>query len=54
MARGEKYFLSYEGRAMKGEIRVKRDKGRVEGGEAIEMLREKSGTKIRYRREGEK
>jgi len=26
----------------------------VEGGEAIEMLREKSGIKIRYRREGEK
>jgi hypothetical protein len=26
----------------------------VEGGEAIEMLREKSGIKIRYRRDGEK
>ncbi len=39
---------------MKGEIRVKRDNGRVKGWKAIEMLREKSGTKIRYRREGEK
>ncbi len=54
VARGGKYFLSYEGRAMKGEIWVERDKKRVEGGEAIEMLREKSGIKIRYRREGEK
>ncbi len=26
----------------------------MEGGEAIEMLREKSGIKIRYRRDGEK
>jgi hypothetical protein len=41
VARGEKYFLSYEGRAMKGEIRVKRDNGRVAGRKAIEMLKEK-------------
>jgi hypothetical protein len=54
VARGGKYFLSYEGRAMKGEIWVERDKGRLEGGEAIEMLREKSGFKIRHRRDGEK
>ncbi len=40
---------------MKGEICVEKDEERVEGGgEAIEMLREKSGIKIRYRREGEK
>jgi hypothetical protein len=39
---------------MKEEIVVERDKGRVEGGEAIKMLREKSGTKIRYWREGKK
>jgi hypothetical protein len=32
VARGGKYFLSYEGRAMKGEIWVERDKGRVERG----------------------
>ncbi len=39
---------------MKEEIWVERDKGRVEEGEAIEMPREKSGTKIRYWREGKK
>ncbi len=54
VARGKKHFLSDEGRATKEEIWVERDKGRVEGGEAIEMLREKSGTKIRYWREGKK
>ncbi len=32
VAREGKYFLIYEGRAMKGEIWVERDKGRVEGG----------------------